>query len=173
MPPRSCNCELTSSWCDRFIEVHGIQLAGPTASLGTSKVSFRLLSLFDIRSECLLDRSMAWFGLLCSRRSCPRPRGTRPQSRLEATRKQGLWISSRYRRLARRVTSRIVSAFTSPLVSKPLASDPFCSPRHDSPAFPWSRSRPDFAALSSAGCVVSSDITPLVHCNGLSPSEGR
>jgi hypothetical protein len=33
-----------------------------------------------------------------------------------------------------------------------------------SSAFPWSRSRPGFAALSSSGCVVSADKTSLVNC---------
>jgi hypothetical protein len=47
----------------RFFKVHGIQLAGPSARLDTSKVPFRLLglSILDL-SVCWTDR---WHGLGC------------------------------------------------------------------------------------------------------------
>jgi hypothetical protein len=114
---------------------------------------------------------MAWFGLLCCHRSCPRPRAARPQSRQPGNKDSGLVRDIVDSPVESPAASFPRSLF--PLVSKPLASDPFCSPCHDPPAFPWSRSWPDFAALSSSGCVVLSDIKSLVHCNGLSPSEGR
>lgn len=154
-----------------FFEIHGIQLAEPTGSLRTSKVLFLLLGLCRIRAEGMLDRSMAWFRLLCAHHFVL---FLAPQGRSRGN--QETRTLDQFEILSTRPSSHQqdrIRVYFSSLSRNPWLVLPFC--RCVTILLPslWSRSRPGFAASSSSEYVVSSDITSLVNCNGLSPSERR